>query len=125
MKTQYETKLDNPEFRKLFAIEGLAMEAAELLSSLMEEREISKASLARRMGRSRAWITQLLSGKTNMTVKTLAEIAYALDAELELRVAGRSASRQDQPAHKYIVHTASEAVPAWVSSEPSSQPYAA
>ena len=46
---------------------------------------MSKADLARRLNKSRAWVTQLLSGKANMTVRTLAEVVYALNAEVKLR----------------------------------------
>jgi transcriptional regulator with XRE-family HTH domain len=50
----------------------------------MAEQNVSKADLARRLNKSRAWVTQLLSGKANMTVRTLAEVVYTLDAEVKL-----------------------------------------
>ena len=59
-------------------------EASELIARLMAEQKVSKADLARRLNKSRSWVTQLLSGKANMTVRTLAEVAYALDAEVKL-----------------------------------------
>ncbi len=83
-KTQFEQLIDSPEFRKLYAIEGLVTEAGEFLARLMQEQRVSKAELARRLGRSRAYITQLLGGSTNLTVRTLAEVAYALGAEVRL-----------------------------------------
>ena len=97
MKTQHEVLMQDPEFRRLFAMESLAAEAAELISRLMAERGISKADLARKLGKSRSWITQLLSGKTNMTVCTLAEIAIAMDSEVRLQTqpADRQAANSD------------------------------
>lgn len=59
-------------------------EASELIAKLMAEQKVSKADLARRLHKSRAWVTQLLSGKANMTVRTLAEVVYTLDAEVKL-----------------------------------------
>jgi transcriptional regulator with XRE-family HTH domain len=84
MKTQHEVLMEDPEFRRLLATESLVTEASELISRLMAEQNVSKADLARRLNKSRAWITQLLSGKTNMTVRTLAEVVYTLDAEVKI-----------------------------------------
>jgi transcriptional regulator with XRE-family HTH domain len=84
MKTQHEVLMEDPEFRRLLSIEALVAEASEAIAKLMAEQNVSKADLARRLNKSRAWVTQLLSGKANMTVRTLAEVVYALDAELKL-----------------------------------------
>ena len=84
MKTQHEVLMENPEFRKLLSIESLVAEASEVIAKLMAKRNVSKADLARRLNKSRAWVTQLLSGKTNMTVRTLAEVVHALNGEVKL-----------------------------------------
>jgi len=108
MKTEHDVLMENPEYRRLYAIEGLVTEAAELVSRLMEEQKISKAELARRLGKSRAWITQVLSGEANMTVRTFAELVYTLGAEVKLdatpyekrlksEAENPSATREDKP----------------------------
>lgn len=84
MKTRHEILMEDPEYRKLYAIEGLVTDAAELLARLVEQQGINKADLARRLGKSRAWVTQLLSGRANMTIRTFAEVVYALGAEVKL-----------------------------------------
>ena len=84
MKTQHEILMEAPEFRRLLAVEGLVTNSAQLIARLMAEQKVNRAELARRLNKSRAWVTQLLSGKANMTVRTLAEVAYALDAEVKL-----------------------------------------
>jgi transcriptional regulator with XRE-family HTH domain len=94
-KTQFEHLMESPEFRKLYAVEGLVTEAGEFIARLMEERKVSKAELARRMGRSRAYITQLLSGSTNLTVRTLAEVAYALGVEVKLESVPLESARHE------------------------------
>lgn len=66
-------------------MEALASEASELVWKLMSDQKLSKADLARRLGKSRAWVTQLLSGKANLTVRTLADVVHALGAEVRLR----------------------------------------
>lgn len=84
MKTQHEVLMEDQDFRKLLFVETLVAEASETIAKLMAQQNVSKADLARRLNRSRAWVTQLLSGKANMTVRTLAEVAYALESEAKL-----------------------------------------
>ena len=84
MKTQHASLMEDPEFRRLLSVEALVAEASEVIAGLMAEQNVSKADLARRLNKSRAWVTQLLSGKANMTVRTLAEVVYTLDAEVKL-----------------------------------------
>ncbi|MCZ2150600.1 MAG: helix-turn-helix transcriptional regulator [Bryobacterales bacterium] len=59
-------------------------EASEMIARLMAERNVSRADLARKLNKSRAWVTQLLSGKANVTIRTLGEVVYALGAEVKL-----------------------------------------
>ena len=84
MQTKYQLLMLDPEFQRLMAIESLATETSEMIAGLMEKQGLSKADLARRLNKSRAWATQLLSGKANLTVRTLAEVAFALGAEVEI-----------------------------------------
>ena len=44
---------------------------------------VSKAELAQRLGKSKARISQLLGGSSNMTIGTLADIAFVLGLTLE------------------------------------------
>lgn len=95
----FERLMESPEFRGLYAIEGLVAEAGEFIARLMEEQKVTKAELARRLGKSRAYITQMLSGSTNLTVRTLAEVAFALGAEVKLEALPlRAAQREETPA---------------------------
>ena len=68
-RKRYELLLEQEEF---------ILAATELIFSLMEEAGITKAELARRVGRSRGYLTQVLDGTRNMTLRTLAELAAAL-----------------------------------------------
>lgn len=84
-KNDYRDLMKDPSFQRLLASESLVTEAAELIARLMDEKKVNKAALAKRLNRSRSWVTQLLSGKTNMTVRTLAELAFALESEVNLQ----------------------------------------
>ena len=81
MKSKFEQFIVNQDARRLYEAEALELEAAELVARLMEERKISRTELAKKIGKSKSHITQLLSGSRNMTLKTLSEVLFALDAK--------------------------------------------
>ena len=64
--------------RRILEQESLAIEATELISELMEQRQFRKADLAKQIGKSKAFVTQVLSGSRNMTMHTFADLAFAL-----------------------------------------------
>lgn len=55
----------------------------------MERVGISKAELARRLGTSQAYVTKILRGNANFTLRTMARIALALDSELHTHLVPR------------------------------------
>lgn len=71
---------DDPDF----VAEELVLALGESITSCMEQRHLNRAELARRLGVSKAYVTKLLDGKPNMTLRTLASIAVALDADIRL-----------------------------------------
>ena len=87
MNTKYDELMNDPEFRKEMAIESCIAEAAEVIAQLMAEQNLSKSDVANRLGKSRAWVTQLLNGKANMTIRTFAEVVFALGGQATLQTA--------------------------------------
>jgi transcriptional regulator with XRE-family HTH domain len=67
-----------------FRQEELLLEATELLVSIMEENGITRTELARRIGKSKAFVTQCLSGDHNLTLRTLADLFTALEYKANL-----------------------------------------
>jgi len=65
---------------------ALAM-AQATIQSAMDRAEISKADLARSMGRPRSFITRMLSGSHNLTVRTMASALLACGYEIRFGVA--------------------------------------
>jgi transcriptional regulator with XRE-family HTH domain len=59
----------------------------------MKERGISAAELARRMGTSKAYVSQLLDGG-NFTLLTMVKVAMALDAVVRVQLEGREERAQ-------------------------------
>lgn len=81
-KTVLENWLDeSEENRRLYAQEDLILQVTEAIWERMSELNVSKKDLAEKLGRSKSYITQVLSGSRNMTLRTLADIAFTLDME--------------------------------------------
>ena len=62
--------------------EWLILQVTIHIEKLMEEKNVSKAELARRLGTSNSYVTQLIDGTTNMTLKKIADVMLALDSSL-------------------------------------------
>jgi len=62
------------EHGKLLRQEELILEATELISKIMNDNEITKTELAKRLGKSKAFVTQCLGGSQNLTLRTLADM---------------------------------------------------
>ncbi len=60
------------------AIESFMVDVQVYLNEIMDDKKISRAELARRMGVSRARVSQLFSDDSNMTVRMLARAAFHL-----------------------------------------------
>lgn len=67
-------------------------ELTEDICRRMEDQQVSRAELARRLGTSRAYVTKLLDGNANFTLATMVKIAMALGGALHLHIADRHAA---------------------------------
>ena len=67
-----------------FITEGIILELNEKIVLKMRELNINRAELAKRLGKSKPFVTKLLNGNHNLTVKTMVSIAQALECELAL-----------------------------------------
>lgn len=85
LRTAYGEFVADAQRRRLLERESLSFEATELISKLMEEQKISKSALATLLGKSRAYVTQILNGSRNMTLHTAADVAFALGHRIGLR----------------------------------------
>ncbi|MEW6037046.1 MAG: helix-turn-helix transcriptional regulator [Pseudomonadota bacterium] len=63
---------------KLAAQEALITEVTEAIWKAMEEVGMNKAELAKNMEATKGYVSQILNGSRNMTLRTLADICFAL-----------------------------------------------
>lgn len=99
MTTQFDELMQDPEFRKMYAVEGLLGDAAQLVADLLEHKKMKKADLARLLNKTPAFVSQLLNGRANMTVRTLAEVIYALGATVKLQTEDIPVPHKDASTH--------------------------
>lgn len=74
----------DPAYDALYAQEAAMIDAAELIAGALEASGMTRADLARRLGVSRAEVTERLKGERNITVRKLAETLHALGERLTL-----------------------------------------
>jgi transcriptional regulator with XRE-family HTH domain len=72
------------EGRILLEQERVVLEATEALCRLMAAQRVTRADLARRLDVSPAYVTRLLSGSHNATLRTMATVFLALGRSLHI-----------------------------------------
>jgi transcriptional regulator with XRE-family HTH domain len=97
-----EKKVDELGLRREVEEELAQILIEHKVADLRKRRGLTQAALARRSGVSQPMIAQMESGKlNNLTLKTLARTARALDANLKIDLVPRPTSdRRDQIAAK-------------------------
>lgn len=67
-----------PDFDRLVRQERLILDVTERFAQALEEEGVTKAELARRLGRTPGFVSQVLAGGKNLTLRTIADVAAAL-----------------------------------------------
>lgn len=85
------------EGRRLLEQERLILEVTESIANVMEAHGISRTELAKRLGKTPAFVTKLLRGDNNFTLRTLSDVFFAMDhgARLTLGPVGQDAMPHD------------------------------
>lgn len=66
-------------YDRLVRQEELILDVTERLTEALQETGVTKAELARRLGRTPGFVSQVLGGGRNLTLRTISDIAVALD----------------------------------------------
>lgn len=83
-KTLMDEFLEDPEFARLMAQGDLIMEVTETLCELLEKEGVSRKELADRLGKTKGFVSQLLNGGRNLTLRTVADILHVLGYKVSL-----------------------------------------
>lgn len=81
---------------KAFAREELVYNVTEDILVALEKLEISKKELAHRLGKSRSFVTQVLSGARNMTLGTLSDICFSVGAQPRITLTIDAAQNREE-----------------------------
>lgn len=80
--TYLEEYLSKPHNRRIYEQERLMTEITDTIYQQMEQQGRNQNFLATRMGRSKGFISQVLSGKRNMTLRTVSDLYWTLNLRL-------------------------------------------
>jgi transcriptional regulator with XRE-family HTH domain len=86
-----------PTYDQLLEQERLILAATELVHELLEEQGVTKTELAQRLDRTKGFVTQLLGGDRNLTLRTLADLAGALGHRVDLVARPVGRARNEDP----------------------------
>lgn len=83
-----------PDSGREFAQEHLIEATAQAIWEQLDRRQMTKADVAKVLDKSKAYVTQILGGNRNMTLRTLSDIAFGLGLQVEIQFR----ERMDCPA---------------------------
>jgi hypothetical protein len=78
----FEKRYADPAEQLAFQQERAVVEATEAILKLMEQQGKTKADIANALSTSKAHVSQALGGGRNMTIRTLASLAWACGSSL-------------------------------------------
>ena len=96
-ETLTERLTKTAEGMRLYQQERAILEVTELVCQLMDEQDVSRSELAKRLGRTKGYITQLLDGRANMTVRTISDVFTALDRAVHFQEGSVSVTISPSP----------------------------
>lgn len=97
-----ENYIEQNQYTVDFQTELSIIDLNEKIIAKMNELKINRAELAKRLGVSKAFVTKLLNGNPNMTIKTMISISLALDCQLYQDIYPRGFKVARKPVY---VHT--------------------
>lgn len=89
------------EYQTYLAQEILITDVTEMIVGLMQEAKVTRLEMARRLGKSKGFVSHLLSGQRNMTLRTLADLVGAVEHRVEVFAVPCSAPREHAPALRF------------------------
>jgi transcriptional regulator with XRE-family HTH domain len=75
--------------------EGIRLRFYESILEHMEQQNITRAELARRLGCKPSYVSRIFNDTANISVLSLARIAFAVDCEIIISVTHKSAAEQN------------------------------
>lgn len=80
----FKSKVKELENTSAYKAEALQLKITEKILELLPSRKMNKTLLAEKLNCSKPYITKLLNGGENMTIKKMVEIASVLECDLDI-----------------------------------------
>jgi transcriptional regulator with XRE-family HTH domain len=77
-----ERQLTSPQEQREYAAESCIVAVTEAIATRMREAGLSRSEVAAKIGVTKGHVSQLLSGRRNMTLRSLAELLWACGLEV-------------------------------------------
>lgn len=91
----FDKRLQNAEYRRIYAQEAAMVDASEALAEAMHNSGITRSKLADLLGVSKSEVTARLAGERNITVRKLADTLHAMGYRLEVSIEAHAAEAND------------------------------
>ncbi|HEX9870112.1 MAG TPA: helix-turn-helix transcriptional regulator [Candidatus Tectomicrobia bacterium] len=115
--TDYEIfEKSSSQNRRMLRQERLIFEVTEALSEALAKEGITKVELAERLNKTKGFVSQILAGGRNLTLRTIADVADALGCQIRVHVQ-REPRLKETAAKSYLPHYGYEEV-AWTVGHP-------
>lgn len=80
----FKSKVKKLENTNDYQTEALQLKINEKILELLQTRKMNKTELAEKLNCSKPYITKLLNGGENLTIKKMVEIAFVLNCNLDI-----------------------------------------
>jgi transcriptional regulator with XRE-family HTH domain len=77
-RTLYEEFEASPEKRKMLRQEELILQVTESFVEALNETNTTRSELARKLNKTKSFVTQLFRGGRNLTLRTMSDVADAM-----------------------------------------------
>lgn len=94
--------MESPEFRLAYEQERASLSFRERIDDALQAKQLKRAGLAAQLGKSRSWVTQALRRGSNLTLKTMVQLAHGLGYQLELALIPREDEATCQKPHVFV-----------------------
>jgi transcriptional regulator with XRE-family HTH domain len=91
--SKLEDLVGTPGFAREVKQFECVLEYVTAVEQAMEAKQVTQSALARKLGKTRAWVSKVLGKKRNLTFFTAVELADALDLDVQVRVVSRAGSQ--------------------------------
>ncbi|MBW2060659.1 MAG: helix-turn-helix transcriptional regulator [Deltaproteobacteria bacterium] len=88
--------LKDKDYHRLYNQERVILKVTEALCKYMKDHNVSRVELARKLGKNKSFVSQVLNGGRNLTLRTLADFLWALNCELRFELAPTATPRKDE-----------------------------